>query len=224
MNIFIFGDSNSWGYLSDGKGIRCQNRWPVVMLQNLQKNQSNVTMSEDSLPGRTTDLNDPQEEDFLNGSSNLKSSILAQSPIDHAIVMLGTNDLKNRFNKSAKEIAKSLILLANIIRSSKAGKEGWHDEYSPSLSIISPPVLGDQTNNPNWNDEGFRNYGEWAGGYEKSRILADEIQLSCNEKNIHFINSNNFIKCSKIDPIHWDEEAHLVFGKTVADILSTEIF
>jgi len=224
MHIFVFGDSNSWGYLSDGKGNKYEKRWPLVMLENLQKNYESVMLSEDSLPGRTTNIDDPQDGEFLNGASNLKSSLLAQSPIDHSIIMLGTNDLKSRFNKSAKEIAKSLIGLADIILSSKGGKGGWHDENSPSVSIICPPILGEQTNNPEWNDEGWRNYGEWAGGYEKSRILADEIQLLYNEKNIHFINSNDFIRCSKIDPIHWDEEAHLVFGKTVADILSTEIF
>jgi|TARA_B110000114_G_scaffold157372_1_gene171868 lysophospholipase L1-like esterase len=224
MHIYIFGDSNSWGYSSDGKGSKYELRWPVVMLQNLQKIKSTFSVIEDSLPGRTTDLDDPQDGEFLNGASNLKSSLLAQSPINHSIIMLGTNDLKSRFNKSAKEIAKSLIDLANITLSSKAGKGGWHDENSPSVSIICPPILGEQTNNPDWNDETWRTYKQWEGGYEKSKILAKEIQLLCNAKNIHFINSNNYIKCSKKDPIHWDEEAHLIFGKTVADILLTEIF
>ncbi len=35
MNIFVYGDSNSWGYLDDGTGFRYERRWPEVMKQYL---------------------------------------------------------------------------------------------------------------------------------------------------------------------------------------------
>ncbi|MDB9776167.1 GDSL-type esterase/lipase family protein [Alphaproteobacteria bacterium] len=224
MHIFVFGDSNSWGYLSNRKGNKYEKRWPLVMLENLQKNHDSVILSEDSLPGRTTAMDDIQDGYFLNGARTLKSSLLANSPIDHSIIMLGTNDLKTRFNKSAKEISHSLIDLAKIIYSSNAGKGGWHDKNSPSVSIICPPILGELAANSDWNEDTERSNKEWIGGYRKSILLCQEINLLCLKNKIHFIDSNNFIKSSKKDPIHWDEEAHHLLGKEIANILSREIF
>ena len=142
MHIFVFGDSNSWGYLSDGTGNKYEKRWPLVMLENLKKHSINTALTEDSLPGRTTAIDDPQDGDFLNGTRSLKTSLLAHSPIDHSIIMLGTNDLKARYNRSPKEISLSLIKLAEIVHSSNSGKGGWHETNSPSVSIICPPILG----------------------------------------------------------------------------------
>jgi lysophospholipase L1-like esterase len=224
MHIFVFGDSNSWGYLSNRKGNKYEKRWPLVMLETLQKNHESVTLSEDSLPGRTTSIDDAQDGEFLNGERNLKSSLLAHSPIDHSIIMLGTNDFKTRFNRSAKEISYSLIGLAKIINASNAGKGGWHDKNSPSVSIICPPILGELAANSDWNEDIERSNKEWIDGYKKSTFLSKELHSLCLENKIHYIDSNNFIKSSKKDPIHWDEESHHLLGKEVANILSRDIF
>ena len=224
MHIFVFGDSNSWGYLSDRIGKKYEKRWPLVMLENLNTHTVNTTLSEDSLPGRTTAIDDPQDGDFLNGTRSLKTSLLAHSPIDHSIIMLGTNDLKARYNRSPKEISLSLIKLAEIVHSSNSGKGGWHDTNSPSVSIICPPILGELATNPDWNEDITRSKKEWIGGYKKSILLSKEIQSLCLKNDIHFIDSNRFIKSSKTDPIHWDAEAHHILGSEVANILSKEIY
>ena len=35
MRILVYGDSNSWGFLDDGAGLRFANRWPVTMAESL---------------------------------------------------------------------------------------------------------------------------------------------------------------------------------------------
>ena len=35
MRILVYGDSNSWGYLDDGSGVRFAGRWPVSMASAL---------------------------------------------------------------------------------------------------------------------------------------------------------------------------------------------
>jgi lysophospholipase L1-like esterase len=45
MHIFVFGDSNSWGYLGDGIGKKYEKRWPLVMLENLKKHSINTALS-----------------------------------------------------------------------------------------------------------------------------------------------------------------------------------
>ena len=105
MNIFVYGDSNSWGYLDDGTGLRYERRWPEVMKQYLTEADF---VSQDCLPGRTVANDDPENGSHLNGRENLLASILAHSPIDHVLLMLGTNSFKYRMNLSAERICDQL--------------------------------------------------------------------------------------------------------------------
>ena len=62
MNILVYGDSNSWGYLDDGTGLRAPERWPQVMARTLR---SDVCLSEACLPGRTTAIDDTEMGAFV---------------------------------------------------------------------------------------------------------------------------------------------------------------
>lgn len=224
MNIFIFGDSNSWGFLDDGSGLKYEYRWPITLHQNLKKKFSDIVISEDSLPGRTTNLDDPQDGDHLNGSKVLKASILSQSPVDHVLIMLGTNDLKSRFNRDTFNIAQGLEQLGNIVKQTKAGIGSWNDEFSPNLSIISPLVLGDLSKDKNWNNSPTLNYSEWEGAFEKSKKLSVDIRSMCEKNQFHYIDGNIYTQSSPKDPIHWEKKSHHIFGEAIAKIFMNEIF
>ena len=96
INILVFGDSNSWGYTDEDQGNRYNNRWPIIMSKKLNNLGIKSYIHEDCLPGRTTNISDPIDGDHFNGASVFKASLLAHSPIDLVLVMLGTNDLKKK--------------------------------------------------------------------------------------------------------------------------------
>ena len=93
MRILVYGDSNSWGYLDDGSGTRHPERWPVMMARHLRQTGIAAELVEECLPGRTTNLDDPQKGAWCNGRTPLRAILLSQQPLDHVLLMLGTNDL-----------------------------------------------------------------------------------------------------------------------------------
>ena len=211
MNILVYGDSNSWGYLDDGTGLRAPERWPQVMARTLR---SDVCLSEACLPGRTTAIDDTEMGAFVNGRTHLLPTLLSHQPIDLVIIMLGTNDFKARFNRSVGDIAQSLFDLANIVRDAGAGRGPWRDGSRPDVCIIAPPVLGRRADDPTWD-----RCEEWLNGRDKSLALPTVLRAGCEALRLLFVDANDSVQSSELDPIHWSEESHQRFGQYMAHTL-----
>ena len=218
INILAFGDSNSWGYTDEDEGKRYDKRWPVELSNHLANARLNCSVKEDSLPGRTTNVNDMRDGSHLNGASIFKSCLLSHSPIDLIIIMLGTNDLKKRFNRSSDEVAKGVKELINIAKHTFSGKGTWHDQNLSEIVVICPPVLGELSNDLQWS-----NYIEWEGAFDKSKKLFNSLKHVTDEEKIYLIDSNQYIESSSLDPIHWSKKTHETFGKKVADLIVDRI-
>jgi len=215
MNILVYGDSNSWGYLDDGTGERHSNRWPVVMAERLSANGQPITLIEECLPGRTTDLDDPQEEsgaNHFNGALHMAPILLSHQPLDHVIIMLGTNDFKLRMNRSTEEIAMAIRGLAMLAASLPAGFGGWQATQCPAVSVIAPPPLGKTADNPSW-----ERFAEWTGGREKSLGLFTALRDAMSEVKSEPLDASQAVASSEIDPIHWSAQSHETFGAWMAE-------
>lgn len=215
--MLIYGDSNSWGYLDDGLGQRFARRWPVELAQHLSAVQP-VVFIEECLPGRTTNLSDPVMGTAFNGQEPLEAILLSHQPLDHILIMLGTNDLKARFNRTADDIAAAIVGLAKLARSVPAGRGGWSGDGVPDVSVICPLVLGRRANNPTW-----VRAAEWAGAQEKSAALPVVLQQACTAAGVKMIDGNEFGHSSERDPIHWDEDTHIQFAAGLADVLQRQL-
>ena len=121
MRILVYGDSNSWGYLDDGSGQRYAGRWPQQMVSQLD-----AEVIEECLPGRVTHGADPVEGPHFDGTATLLAMLMSHQPLDHVIIMLGTNDMKARFDRSADDITAGVMQLVDIVQSSGAGRGGWN--------------------------------------------------------------------------------------------------
>ncbi|MGB1148052.1 MAG: arylesterase, partial [Alphaproteobacteria bacterium] len=111
MRLMVYGDSNSWGFLDDGLANRYARRWPVVMADAMRAAGTAVELVEECLPGRATNLDDPFMGPEMNGATPLAAVLKSHTPLDRVLIMLGTNDLKVRFDRSTEEIVGGLMEL-----------------------------------------------------------------------------------------------------------------
>ena len=216
--VLVFSDSNSWGYTDQDNGHRYKKRWPVFLKQELIQKGFNIEILEDCLPGRTTNIDDPQDGVHLNGAKVLKSSLLSHSPIDLVIIMLGTNDLKVRFQRSAENIAEGIKELIQIVFETNSGIGSWHDQNKSKLAIICPPILGEKSSDPTW-----LNFDEWVGSFNKSKQLYYSFEKVCSQMDVNLIDAKEFCQSSNIDPIHWSKPMHQKFSENLAKIIEQKI-
>ena len=218
INILVFGDSNTWGYTDEDDGKRYDQRWPLEFSKHLIKSGLDCSIKEDALPGRTTNIDDMRDGSHLNGASVLKSSLLSHSPLDLVIFMLGTNDLKKRFNRSPEEVAFGVKELLKITQNTLSRKGTWHDQRFSKIVVICPATLGSQAKDPKWS-----NFLEWEGAFEKSKNLFVSLEKVTRERKIYLIDSNKYIKSSELDPIHWSKKTHQIFGLKIADLILNKL-
>ena len=222
MRILVYGDSNSWGYLDDGSGQRYENRWPVVMASALAAHGTQVELVEECLPGRTTSTDDAESPNgdpaLLNGTGPLAAILLSQQPLDHIILMLGTNDMKVRFGRDAAAITAGVMQLAAIIKATPAGHGGWDGTDPAPLTVICPPELGTRADDPKW-----IRHDEWRGGRKISQELPAVLGPACAEAGIGFVDGNEYATSSELDPIHWTAAMHEAFGAAIAARLASRL-
>lgn len=208
--VLCFGDSNTWGSATvprpDGRyGER--ERWPGILATSLGPDWAVV---EEGLNARTTVHSDPVEGVWLNGGQYLVPCLRSHRPLDAVALMLGTNDLKHRFNVSAREIAFSAGNLLGIIHRSEAGP----GLGAPRLLLICPPpLLEDFGTRPDFN-ELFR------GGREKSLQLPAHYEEFARLNGAEFLDAGKVIRSSAFDGLHLDPEAHDALGRAVGERLT----
>ena len=57
----------------------------------------------------------------------------------------------------------------------------------------------------------------FGGGTEKSRILAERYREVAERQQVGFVDAGQLVACSDLDGIHFDAEAHSVFGHAMAE-------
>jgi lysophospholipase L1-like esterase len=200
-NILCFGDSNTWGFPPDcGARYDRQTRWPGVLQQALGEDYYVI---EEGLPGRNT-VWDDSVEGGKNGLKQLLPLIHSHMPLDLLIIMLGTNDFKNRFSVSPLDISWSIGRLV------KAARDSGHPLLgeAPEVLVLCPPPLADLSNSP------FA--GILVGAETKSRQLAAVLGSFCEDNQIRMFDAGNVVQTSPVDGVHWEPEEHRKLGVAVA--------
>jgi len=193
--ILCFGDSYTWGYIPGTNHERFSEeiRFPKV-LQKLLGNDFEII--EEGLNSRTLVSEDERPgEQGRNGSQYLIPCLDSHDPLDLVIIMLGTNEMKHKFQTSSEEIGS--LFEENFIKVILNRKSQFRDSY-PKLLIISLPVI---------NESAEYALVRYVGGTAKSK------QLSKIYSDIAKTNECYFVDASKlavgIDGVHLTEESHV---------------
>lgn len=197
--IVCYGDSNTWGYDPATRGrFGPDVRWTGVLARALG---DGYRVIEEGLNGRTTNLDDPITLD-RNGRVQLLPCLESHHPFALVTIMLGTNDLKQRFGRSASDIAESAAGLASLARNSPFGPDGAR----PAVLLIAPPPVTKLSAF----DQMF------AGAVEKSREFARYYREFAARNGFPFFDAGSVIVSSDLDGIHFEAGEHRNLGEALA--------
>lgn len=171
-------------------------RWPGVVAQLLG---DDWTVIENGLCGRTTTRDDPIEGAHLNGLTHLPVALAMSAPLDMIIIMLGTNDLKTRFNSDATRIANQVGTLVECVWA-QAGED------LPIL-VVCPPQA---------KDVGLPR-SDFTGAEGRSEAFPPAFGRMAVDKGVPWLDAGEFIVSSDTDGVHLDVNAHRLLGEVITD-------
>ncbi|WP_130862122.1 SGNH/GDSL hydrolase family protein [Bacilliculturomica massiliensis] len=210
-DILCFGDSNTWGYIPGlAERYPREIRW-TGRLQRMLGEEYYVI--EDGQNSRTIVWDDPVTG-YKNGLTYLIPCLEAHKPLDAVVIMLGTNDMQERFQLNGFNIARSMERMVDAVQFSRAGRGG----QAPKLLLIAPPLIRDNL----YETPLGENLG--AGCIERSRETAPHLKLLCEQTGIWFLDAQTVAEASPEDAVHMDEQGHKALAEAVRDmILKMEI-
>ena len=199
--IVCYGDSNTWGADPVTRGRFAPDvRWTGVLQHELG---AGYRVIEEGLGGRTTIVDDPISP-FRNGRDYLVPCLESHRPFDLVTIMLGTNDLKQRLNRSASDIAESAALLAAMARRLPVGPDGG----PPLVLLMAPPAVTKLTALAEM----------FTGAVEKSRRFAEHYREYAGwQPGVAFFDAGSVISSSDLDGIHFEAAEHGKLGQAVAE-------
>jgi len=207
--VLCYGDSNTHGTLplhnlGERRRLGPDERWPGVLAG---ESGSAWLVIEEGHGGRTTVHPDPVTGVHKNGLAVLPAILESHRPLDVVVIMLGTNDLKRRFNMPAIEIGESVAQLVLATLRSDCGPDGGAPEV---LLIAPPPVLETGV---------LAEIFEGAAG--KSKRLGSVIAAVAEKLGVGFLDAGEVIASSPVDGVHFDAAEHAKLGRAVAAALRT---
>ncbi|MEU7631478.1 GDSL-type esterase/lipase family protein [Nocardia sp. NPDC049220] len=203
FTILCFGDSNTFGQPSEGRG-----RWPADVRWTGQLQQllgTGYAIIEEGLGGRTTDLDDPDRDD-RNGRTYFQPCLRSHSPLDMVVIMLGNNDLKTKFGRETDAVATALEGYIDNIEHTAWTRTGG----VPAVLLVSPIHL----------DADQPAFAEQSSEYDadsvrKSRELGAAIRRVADKRKVLFVDAAT-VACPGIDGTHLSRDSHEPLSKMIA--------
>lgn len=208
--VLCYGDSNTHGADSEsGTRLPLSSRWTTYLQDALG---DEVTVVPEGLNGRTTVIDDPQENpDFaglggegMNGRRFLLPCLHSHKPVAVVVLALGCNDLKARHNCDPTDIAAGMAALISDVRKSNAGNQDSGEP--PAIVVVSPPLTRETPTCVAW---GFK------GCTAKSKGTIEKYRELCKEQKVPFVDLSTVATVGS-DGIHFPASAGQAIGAAVA--------
>lgn len=207
MRIMCFGDSLTWGWIPVEEAVPTTRyardvRWTGVLQSALGPGYEII---EEGQSARTTMLTDPTDP-RLDGSAYLPSALATHMPLDLVILMLGTNDTKVHYDRTAYEISLGMSKLIGQVLGSAGGIGTTYP--APEVLIIAPPVLS-TIPHPHFQ-------AQFEGAHEKSAQLGRLYGDLADFMKVHFLNAADYITTDGVDGIHFSQDNNRDLGQAIA--------
>ena len=202
IEILCFGDSNTYGFTPDWKHRYGRDiRYPGALQALLG---DGYYVAEDGLIGRTAAFAD-SNRDGRSALETLPLSIESHGPVQYIVLMLGTNDCKERFNANAVCIGRGMERLITKAKTVPAWRNG-----TPNILIVSPP----------WMREGFTDIDMGPESCkEKSPLLAEQFARVAREQGCAFLDAEGIAEVGTADYVHLSRRGHARLAGRLAELV-----
>lgn len=206
--IVCFGDSNTYGYDPSTGGRFDENtRWPKVLQKLLG---DGYEIFEEGQNGRTIANEDPWEGGTKCGMDYVLPMLETKRP-DLLIIMLGSNDLKKKFNLPAADIAGSLQTMLMKIR-------GYCDNFincrETKILVVSPPALSEP-----FSESYFAIFFDENDVVARSKELAKWYEMVADQYGCEFLNATASVSAGSVDHLHLDPKGHEAMAHLVREAI-----
>ncbi len=197
--ILCYGDSLTFGsdHINNTR-LDVNKRWTGV-LQKILGDKYEII--EEGLGERTTELDDPNR-DGRNGLLYFKGAVASHIPLDLIVILLGTNDLKIKFDRTPHQIALSFERYNEAI---KSACDKWGFKY-PHVLLVAPPLVNESRTPRDW---GFERAGE------KSMQLASEYKKIADKLSFGFLDLAPIAKPSEFDGTHLEVKENMKVAEAI---------
>ncbi len=202
MRILCYWDSNTRWYKSWTRYERLwsDKRRPKVLQSSLWDSfeiieewlNSRTLISDDKRPGK----------EWRNGSTYLIPCLDSHDPLDHVVLMLWTNELKDSY---AQDISSILWLLENQYIKIVTSRKSQFRDTIPSLILVAPPPIDiskDYAKQRYWNV------------WWKVEQVSNWIKELANKYWCKFIDTSDLETWP--DWVHLNDESHVLLAERIA--------
>ena len=193
-HILCLGDSNTHGYCADPAdcadgGIRFNEdeRWTCLLQKALGPE---YLVTEEGLSGRTTVFPDPLHES-MDALGVLYALLKSHETVDLLVIMLGTNDVKERLVRKAQSV------------------DCWGD-HAPNILIVCPPPIRPEMEH----SECGQPMGK--GCLEKSRELPGYYEKTAALVGAHYLDARD-CEFNALDGMHLTRKGHAQLAAMLAE-------
>lgn len=216
-HIICLGDSNTHGYCADPNDcadpalarFNEDERWTRLLQKALG---DEYLVIEEGLSGRTTVFEDPLYEG-LDALHYLWPCLKSHEPVSLLIIMLGTNDTKERFGVNPFAIG---LGMRRLVQKAKT-VDCWGPNGTPNILVVAPPIIGEGVlTSPVADEMGTTG----PSCVEKSRKVPGEFRRVAAENGVHFLDANE-VGCefNQIDFMHLTKAGHARLAEALAELV-----
>ena len=212
-HIVCLGDSNTHGYCADpadcadgGARFNENERWTCLLQKALGEE---YLVLEEGLSGRTTVFSDPLHE-AMPALDVAYPILMSHEPVDLLVIMLGTNDTKERFCVNPACIARGLERLVDKCKCIPC----WGN-HKPNILLIAPPHIGDKMEQ----SEVMPAMG--LGCAAKSRELAKHYAVVAQNQGCAFLDAEGVAEFNEVDYMHLTRKGHAQLAAKLSEIVPT---
>ena len=206
--IICFGDSNTWGYDPvTGERYDEETRWTMRMQKILGDDYQII---EEGQNGRTIACEDPWEWGNKKGMDYALPMVESHRPFDLLIIMLGSNDLKKKFNLPAGDIAGSLKTMLMHLKSFLKYK----CSMDPKILIVSPVWLREGLE-----ESRFSEFFDGQNAVDNSKRLAYWYEEAAKLFECEFFDASTAACAGPTDCLHIEAEGHVRLAEALAEIV-----